>query len=140
MAHTFTNEDRAKALQSNNHGKRGKASRTWARKFIERYCEDNDPEQVAAAAKQVLTLSDNVQLSDTHLKEIAFQRHLLNLQLNQKIQEYQAKKAIDEIAEESKAARDLTTSQAKSLFKEITKNMTAEQREAMWKQLEASDE
>ncbi|ENP0863057.1 hypothetical protein INT50_12405 [Vibrio diabolicus] len=140
MAHTFTNEDRNKAVQSSNHGKRGKASRTWARKFIERYCEDNDPEQVAEAAKHVLTLSDNVQLSDKHLKEIAFQRHLLNLQLNQKIQEYQAKKAIDEIAEESKAARDLTTSQAKSLFKEITKNMTAEQREAMWKQLEASDE
>ncbi|UJX28260.1 hypothetical protein [Vibrio parahaemolyticus] len=140
MAHTFTNEDRNKAVKSSSNGKRGKASRTWARKFIERYCEDNDPEQVAEAAKHVLTLSDNVQLSDKHLKEIAFQRHLLNLQLNQKIQEYQAKKAIDEIAEESKAARDLTTSQAKSLFKEITKNMTAEQREAMWKQLEASDE
>ncbi|GAL15052.1 hypothetical protein JCM19233_6066 [Vibrio astriarenae] len=140
MAHTFTNDDRKRAAQSSNNGKRGKASVTWARKFIERYCEDNDPEAVAEAAKHVLTLSDNVQLTDKHLKEIAFQRHLLNLQLSNKIQEYQAKKAIDEIAEESKAARDLTASQAKSLFREITKAMTPEQREVMWKQLEANDE
>ena len=140
MAHTFTNEDRKKALQSNNHGKRGKASLTWARKFIERYCEDNDPEQLAEAAKHVLTLSDNVKLSDKHLQEIAFQRHLLTLQFNYKIQEYQSKKAIDEIHEESKAARDLTSSQVKSLFREITKNMNPEQREAMWKQLEKDND
>ncbi len=140
MAHTFTDADRNKAVLSDNHGKRGKASRTWARKFIERYCEDNDPEVIAEAAKHVLTLSNNVTLTEKHLQEIALQRHLLTLQLNQKIHEYQAKKAIDEIHEEAKAERDLTTSQAKSLFKEITRNMSAEQREAMWKQLEASNE
>ncbi len=136
MAYTFTDEDRQKA---GKNSKRGKSSRTWARQFIERYCEDNDPDQVAEAAKHVLTISDNVKLSDKHLQELSFQRHLLNLQLNQKIHEYQAKKAIDEIHEEAKAERDLSTSQAKSLFREITKNMSAEQREAMWKQLERDD-
>ncbi len=140
MGHSFTDDDRKKSRQSLKNGKRGKASATWARKFIERYCEDNDPDQVADAARHVLTLSDNVKLSDKHLQEIAFQRHLLNLQLNQKIHEYQAKKAIDEIHEEAKAERDLSTSQAKSLFREITKNMSAEQREVMWKQLERDND
>ncbi len=92
MAHTFTDEDRKKGRESANYGRRGKSSRTWARQFIERYCEDNDPDQVAEAAKHVLTISDNVKLSDKHLQELSFQRHILNLQLTQKIHEYQAKK------------------------------------------------